>query len=92
VLAVDVPGVLPYFVAACRTGVGLAWKSGIAAEVIGLPSGTVGERLYQAKLFLQTADVFAWTAVIVLVAWASEKLVLWLLGRLERRLSDGRSR
>ncbi len=91
-LAIDVPGVLPYFVAACRTGVGLAWKSGIAAEVIGLPSGTIGERLYQAKLFLQTADVFAWTAVIVLVAWLSERVVLWLLGLAERRLSDGRAR
>jgi NitT/TauT family transport system permease protein len=89
-LAIDVPGVLPYFVAACRTGVGLAWKSGIAAEVIGLPTGTIGERLYQAKLLLQTADVFAWTVVIVVVSFLFEKLVLWLLGGFERRLaSDG---
>lgn len=91
-LAIDVPGVLPFFVAGCRTGVGLAWKSGIAAEVIGLPAGTIGERLYQAKLFLSTADVFAWTVVIVVVAYGFERLVLWLLGRLERRLSDGRPR
>ncbi len=88
VRAIDVPGVLPYFVAGCRTGVGLAWKSGIAAEVIGLPAGTIGEQLYQAKLFLATADVFAWTAVIILVAYAFEKLVLWLLGLLERRLAQ----
>ena len=90
-LAIDVPGVLPYFAAGCRTGVGLAWKSGIAAEVIGLPSGTIGERLYQGRLFLETADVFAWTAVVVLVAFAFERLVLWLLGVLERRLADGRA-
>jgi len=88
-LAVDVPGVLPYFAAACRTGVGQAWKSGIAAEVIGLPSGTIGERLYQGRLFLQTADVLAWTAVVVLVAFVSERLVLAGLHGLERRLSDG---
>jgi NitT/TauT family transport system permease protein len=87
-LAIDVPGVLPYFAAGCRTGVGLAWKSGIAAEVIGLPSGTIGERLYQGRLYLETADVFAWTAVVVLVAFAFERLVLWLLSLLERRLSD----
>ncbi len=87
--AIDVPGVLPYFAAGCRTGVGLAWKSGIAAEVIGLPSGTIGERLYQGRLFLETADVFAWTAVVVLVAFAFERLVLWLLSLLERQLANG---
>lgn len=90
-LAIDVPGVLPYFAAGCRTGVGLAWKSGIAAEVIGLPTGTIGERLYQGRLFLETADVFAWTAVVVLVAFAFERLVLGLLGLLESRLADGRA-
>lgn len=88
-VAVDVPAVLPYFAAGCRTGVGLAWKSGIAAEVIGLPTGTIGERLYQGRLFLETADVFAWTAVVVLVAFACERPVLWLLRLLERRLTDG---
>lgn len=87
--AVDVPGVLPYVVTACRTGVGYAWKSGIAAEVIGLPSGTIGERLYQGRLFLQTGDVLAWTVVVVLVAFVCEKLVLAGLSGLERRLSDG---
>ncbi len=88
-LAVDVPGVLPYFATACRTGVGFAWKSGVAAEVIGLPSGTVGERLYQGRLFLETGDVLAWTVVVVLVAFVCEKLLLAVLGGLERRLSDG---
>lgn len=90
-LAIDVPQVLPFFVAGCRTGVGLAWKSGIAAEVIGLPDGTIGERLYQAKLFLATADVFAWTVVVVLLSFAFEKLVLALLALLQRRLADGRA-
>jgi len=87
--AIDVPGVLPYFAAACRSGVGQAWKSGIAAEVIGLPSGTIGERLYQARLFLETGDVFAWTAVVVCAAFVSERLVQWLLTVAERRLADG---
>lgn len=80
--AVDVPGVLPYFVAGCRTGIGLAWKSGIAAEVIGLPAGSIGEQMYQAKLFLATADLFAWTVVVVALAALTERAVLALLGRL----------
>ena len=75
VVAIDGPQVLPYFVAACRAGMGLAWKAGIAAEVIGLPTGSIGERLYQAKLFLSSADLFAWTAVIVAASSGSEVTV-----------------
>ncbi len=89
--SVDVPGVLPFFVAGCRSAVGLAWKSGIAAEVIGLPQGTIGEQMYQAKLFLATADLFAWTVVVVVLAALTERLVLALLDRACRRLTDGRS-
>ncbi len=76
---VDVPGVLPFFVAACRIGVGLAWKSGVAAEVIGLPQGSIGERLYDAKILLSTADLFAWTVVVVVLSHLLERLVLRLL-------------
>ena len=91
-MALDVPDVLPYFVTACRTGMGYAWKAGIAAEVIALPSGTVGERLYQGRLFLATADVLAWTVVVVLAAFCCERLVLAGLHQVGQHLSDGRIR
>ena len=89
VLAIDGPQVLPYFVAACRAGMGLAWKAGIAAEVIGLPAGSIGERMYQAKLFLSSADLFAWTAVIVAASFATEWLVIAGLRWAERRVVSG---
>lgn len=76
------PALLPSFAAACRTGVGLAFKSGVAAEVIGLPAGTIGEKLYEAKLFLSTGELFAWTAVLVLLSFLCEKAVVWGLRRL----------
>lgn len=85
--AVDLPAVLPFLVAGCRTGVGLAWKSGVAAEMIGLPQGSIGERLYEAKLFLSSADLFAWTVVVIVVAFTLERLVVALLGRAQRRLT-----
>lgn len=70
------PQVLPYFRSAASLGLGLCWKAGAAAEVIGLPAGTVGERLYTAKIYLQTPDLFAWTAVILALAAAFEQLFL----------------
>ena len=89
--AIDFPAVLPFFIASCKIGVGLAWKSGIAAEVIGLAEGSIGEQLYQAKILLSSADLFAWTAVIIALSFGFEKLVLALLRRAERRLSSGRA-
>ena len=71
-----VPQALPYFRSASSLALGLCWKAGVAAEVIGLPAGTVGERLYTAKIYLQTPDLFAWTTVVLVLAALFEKLFL----------------
>lgn len=81
------PAVLPYFVSACSVGLGFCFKSGIAAEIIGLPANSIGERLYEAKLYLLTEDLFAWTAVIVLVSVVFEKAVMLLVKAMERMLT-----
>ena len=83
------PQVAPFFRSACAVGLGLCWKAGVAAEVIGLPDGSIGERLYEAKVYLNTPDLFAWTVVIVLVSLVFEKLFLFLLDRLVARLERG---
>lgn len=83
-----IPEIMPYFRAGCTVGLGLCWKSGIAAEVIGMPSGSIGEQLQQAKVYLETADLFAWTLVIVIISLIFEKIFLKitdsLISRLER--------
>jgi NitT/TauT family transport system permease protein len=86
-VAIDIPAVLPYLAAACHVGIGLAWKAGVAAEVIGLPQGSIGERMYQGKLLLNSADVFAWTVVVIAVSFASERLITLLLNRARARLA-----
>ena len=83
---VYLPQVLPYFQAACASALGLCWKSGIAAEVIGMPTGSIGERLQQAKVYLDTPDLFAWTLVIVLVSLVFERFFLSLLKLVARYL------
>ena len=60
---------------------GICWKSGVAAEVIGLPDGSIGDALYRAKITLSTGELFAWTFVIILLSAAFEKLFLALLDR-----------
>lgn len=70
------PAAAPHFFAACEVGVGLSWKSGIAAELIGITANSIGERLYDAKLLFSTADLFAWTVLIVALSFVCEKLVL----------------
>jgi NitT/TauT family transport system permease protein len=76
---IEAPQVMPYIYSACEIGLGLCWKSGIAAEVIGIPKGSIGERLQQAKVYLDTPDLFAWTVVIVLLSCFFERLVLCIL-------------
>ena len=79
--AIWLPAVLPAFRQGCSVALGICWKSGIAAEVIGLPNGSIGDALYRAKITLSTGELFAWTFVIILLSTGFEKLFLALLDR-----------
>lgn len=74
-----IPALKPYFSAACSIAVGMSWKSGTAAEVIGIPGGSIGEKLYKAKVYLSSADLLAWTLVIIVISVICEKLVILLV-------------
>ncbi len=69
----------PYLASAMKTALGMGFKSGIAAEVIGVPEGSIGEGLYMSKIYLSTAELFAWTFVIICVSVLFEKVFLLLL-------------
>ncbi|MCL2164136.1 MAG: ABC transporter permease subunit [Oscillospiraceae bacterium] len=75
------PQLRPYLISSCAASIGMAWKSGTAAEVIGIPRGSIGERLYEAKIYLSSSELFAWTAVIIVLSIAIERLALWIIGR-----------
>ena len=79
-----IPQVMPFFETGTALAFGFAWKSGIAAEVIGIPTGSVGEKLQQAKVYLNTPDLFAWTLAVVLVSVLLEKVWRWLLHMFRR--------
>lgn len=77
------PALMPYLISGCKTALGMSWKSGVAAEVIGVPAGSLGEKLYLSKIYLNTADLFAWTFVIIVISALFEYLILSLLKRME---------
>ena len=76
-----VPSLAPYLSAACATGLGLAWKAGVAAEVLANTRLSLGGKIYAAKIYLETPDLFAWTAVVIAMSVALEKLVSLALRR-----------
>jgi len=75
------PALKPFLSGSLKVSLGMCWKSGVAAEVIGTPEYSIGEQLYLSKVYLDTAGVFAWTAMIVLLSVCFEKVVLWLVDR-----------
>ena len=89
-----IPSALPAFLSGCRTAMGLAWKAGVAAEVLCRPRRALGTQVYNAKLSMETADLFAWTAVVILLSFLLEKALwgLWsLLDKRGRRSGHGAS-
>ena len=80
------PGIFPSFCESCIAAMGMCWKSGVSAEVIGLPDHSVGDALYRAKITLSTPDVFAWTLVIVLLSALLSAVAARLLRAVKRRL------
>ena len=82
------PQMKPYLLSACTVSLGISWKAGIAAEIIGIPSGSIGQMFYDAKVYFNTVDLFAWTIIVVVVSVLFEKgflaLLKWAFGRLEK--------
>ena len=81
-LYIYVPNIKPYLISACSVAVGMAWKAGVAAEVIGVVNGSIGEKLYNTKIYFQNADLLAWTVIIILLSVVIEKLFVFILKKI----------
>jgi ABC-type nitrate/sulfonate/bicarbonate transport system, permease component len=82
---VYLPTVLPSFATAIRVGIGFAWKSGISAEILGFPQHTIGGHISDAKNYLLTDDLFAWTAMLIILSMLFERICIFALKRVEER-------
>ena len=86
---VYIPSVMPHFLAACRSCLGLAWKAGVAAEVLTVPAVSIGKMLYESKLYWETQDLFAWTVVVIICSLIIEKVLIAAIAAMGRKYSAG---
>jgi len=82
-LHIILPGLAPYIISSTRVGFAFAWKANIFAEFFASSSGT-GYMLSTASSLLDTAGVFAWAIVLILVVLGVDLL---LINPLKRRVS-----
>ena len=79
-----VPQVYPYIISSLKVAVGMCFKAGISAEVIGLTKDSIGSQMYYSKLYIMTADLFAWSITVVVVSFIAEKLCILVIELLKR--------
>lgn len=84
---ITLPQIAPHLIAACTVTVGMAWKAGIAAEIIGTPKGSIGQQLYLSKVYLDTDDLLAWTVVLVILSIICEKIIVTGIRLIIKKLS-----
>lgn len=93
------PAVSPFLEGGLKTALGMGMKAGVAAEVIGLADHSIGGEIYLSKIYLDTAGVFAWTIVVVVLSALLEKgaLSLWRIfckwkpvWKIEKAETDGK--
>lgn len=84
VLYIYVPHTIPYILSACSLAIGMAWKAGVAAEIIGLAKNSIGNELYKTKIYLMTPELFAWTIVIIALSILCEGIIKLAIKAVER--------
>ncbi len=72
---IKIPTIMPFFRESVITGLGFAWKSGVAAEVICNPTGSIGALLSNAKSNLEYSRVFAVVLTIIILSLVLENII-----------------
>jgi NitT/TauT family transport system permease protein len=78
------PALMPFLLSSCKVALGMSWKTGIMAEVIGTPRPSIGREMYIAKSYLDTPDLFAWTVVVIVLSLVFEKVFMSVLEQAAR--------
>ena len=62
------PGIRPFLISSVGSGMGFAWKSGCAAEIVCRTASSLGDLLWSSKTAVEYEEVFAVAFVIILLS------------------------
>ena len=82
ILRLYIPSIFPFFLAACKASLGMAWKAGISAEILSTPKNTIGTELYFSKTYFSTEQLFAWTLTVIILSFIIEKILIYLIEKI----------
>lgn len=80
--------IAPHLLSAIKTAFGLCWKAGIAAEVIALSTNSIGEKIYQSKIYFDSVSLFSWTILIIICSLILEKLLIFIFEHTKKTITD----
>lgn len=80
-----IPTIAPYFLSACKTSIGLAWKAGVAAEVLAVSPDSIGKQLFNARTYYEIPELFAWTITVIVLSLVIEFLMTKMFGLIGKK-------
>lgn len=80
VTEVYLPQLVPFTLAGFSAALGTTWKAVAMAELFSSRTG-IGAGMSLARMNLETAQIFAWTLVLVLLGLVSDRFLMYLAGR-----------
>ncbi len=83
-MEITVPSIMPQISSALIGGLGFAWKSGVAAEVIARTDFSIGNMLWAGKNAIDYPLVFALTLAIIILSFLLENVLKLILRRWQK--------
>ncbi|MBR5472904.1 MAG: ABC transporter permease subunit [Clostridia bacterium] len=80
-LRIKIPSILPIFISSCSNALGLAWKSGIAAEVLCKTNNSLGVLISDSKTSWDYDVTYAVTLNVVLLSIIIEFLLKFIVNK-----------
>ena len=80
-----IPSVMPYFMAGAVTSMGMAWKAGVAAEVLCTPRSAIGSELNNSRVYLEIPELFAWTAAVIIMSILLENAFVRIMKKVGKK-------
>lgn len=79
ITVIYIPSIIPFIVSSISMSLGLIWKVVVAAEVLSQPKWGLGTSLNEAKAYLITEEVFAWTVIAILLSILTDIVFAYIL-------------